>query len=74
VIEDEADRKVQMNLNGLRKPARALGTSTLCDKNELKWPVRFLRFNFTRTSFRLLAFLRLRNILWLILRGGNVKE
>lgn len=70
-IEDGRDGKVRTNSDDLNKPKHRLKTSTLCDKDELRWPVRFLRFNFTRTSFRLLAFLRLKNILWLILRGPN---
>lgn len=74
MIEDDGDPKAQMDLNNPRNSVRALKTTTLCDKDELKWPVRFLKFNFNRTSLRLLAFLRLKNILWLILRGGNFRK
>jgi B12-binding domain/radical SAM domain protein len=74
MMEDDGDRKEETNSEDLEKLARGLNTSTLCDKDELRWPVRFLRFNFTRRSFRLLAFLRLRNILWLILRRGNLRK
>jgi len=67
-----------LKLNDPKKQTDMLKTSTLCDKNELKWPVRFFKFNVTKKSFRLLAFrfaslttgLRIKNILWLILRGG----
>ena len=55
MMEDDGDRKGQMNLNDLEKITRGLNTATLCDKDELKWPVRFLKFNFTKMSFRLLA-------------------
>ena len=73
-IEDGRDGKVRTNSDDLNKPKHRLKTSTLCDKDELRWPVRFLKFNFTRASFRLLAFLRLKNILWLILRGPNFRK
>ena len=73
-IERDGDRKVQTSPDDLNKPKHGLKTSTLCDKDELRWPVRFLRFNFTGRSFRLLAFLRLKNILWLILWGGNSRK
>jgi B12-binding domain/radical SAM domain protein len=73
-IEDSGNRKVHPGSDDLNRPKHGLRTSTLCDKDELRWPVRFLKFNFTRTCFRLLAFLRLKNILWLILRGGNSRK
>ena len=69
MMANDVDCKVQMELNDLNKRTCGLKTSTICDKSELRWPVRFFKFNFTRKSFRLLAFLRLKNILWLILRG-----
>jgi radical SAM superfamily enzyme YgiQ (UPF0313 family) len=77
---NEGDCKVRMEVKDLRKQTNTLKTSTLCDKNELKWPVRFFKFNVTRKSFRLSAFrfaslttgLRIKNILWLILRGGKI--
>jgi B12-binding domain/radical SAM domain protein len=50
---------------------RTLKTSTICDKGELRWPVRFLRFNLRRGSLKFLALLRIKNILSLILRGSN---
>jgi hypothetical protein len=49
----------------------ALKISTICDKDELKWPVRFLKLNLPSGSLRFLAFLRIRNIISLILRGGD---
>ncbi len=73
-IEGDGDRKVHTGSDHLNRPKYGLKTSTLCDKDELRWPVRFLKFNFTRTSFKLLAFLRPKNILWLILWGGNSRK
>jgi B12-binding domain/radical SAM domain protein len=63
-------------LNNPKNQIDRLKISTLCDKNELKWPMRFFKFNVTKKPFRLLAFrfaslatgLRVKNILWLILR------
>jgi hypothetical protein len=80
IIANEGDCKEELKLNDPKKQTDRLKTSTLCDKNELKWPVRFLKFNVTRKSFRHLAFrfvslttgLRIKNILWLILRGGKI--
>ncbi len=53
---------------------RALKTSTICDKGELRWPVRFLRFNLRRGSLKFLALLRIKNILSLILRGSSLSR
>ncbi|MFQ6002756.1 MAG: hypothetical protein ACE5KJ_03335 [Candidatus Zixiibacteriota bacterium] len=74
MMANDGPSKGQMKLNDLNKRIHGLKTSTICDKSELKWPVRFLKFNFTRRSFKLLAFLRVKNILWLILRGGNSRK
>ena len=82
MITIEGDCKLELKLNDLKEQRNRLKISTLCDKNELKWPVRFFKFNVTRKSFKLLAFrfaslttgLRIRNILWLILRGENLKK
>ncbi len=74
MIENHGDSKVGVNLNELKKRTNGLKTSTLCDKTELKWPVRFFKFNFTRKSFKLLAFLRIRSILWLLLSGDSYKK
>ena len=74
MMANDEPGKGQMESNYLKKHTDGLITSTICDKGELVWPVRFLKFNFTRRSFKLLAFLRLKNILWLILRGGNFRE
>ncbi|MCK4427206.1 MAG: TIGR04190 family B12-binding domain/radical SAM domain protein [candidate division Zixibacteria bacterium] len=74
MMANDVDCKVEMELNDLNKRTRGLKTSTICDKGELVWPVRFFKFNFTRKSFRLLAFLKIKNILWLILRGGHPRK
>jgi B12-binding domain/radical SAM domain protein len=80
MIANEGDRKEEIRLTDLKNQIHRLKTSTLCDKNELKWPVRFFKFNVTKKSFGLLAFrfaslttgLRIKNIFWLILRGGKI--
>jgi len=74
IIGKDKDRKVETILADLKKPTNGLRTSTLCDKSELKWPVRFLKFNFSIRFFKLLAFLRTRKILWLLLRGGDIRK
>ncbi|MCJ7578187.1 MAG: TIGR04190 family B12-binding domain/radical SAM domain protein [candidate division Zixibacteria bacterium] len=82
IIANEGDCKEELKLNDPKKQTDRLKTSTLCDKNELKWPVRFFKFNVTKKSFRLLAFrfaslttgLRIKNILWLILRGRKSQK
>jgi B12-binding domain/radical SAM domain protein len=51
--------------------ARALQVSTICDKDELKWPVRFLRLNLPRGPLKFLSLLRIKNILGLILRDED---
>jgi len=51
---------------------RALKISTICDKDELKWPVRFFRLNLPRGSLKFLALLRIKNIISLILRGDDL--
>jgi hypothetical protein len=74
MIASDADCKVETKFNDLKKRTDGLRTSTLCDKSELKWPVRFFKFNFTRKSFRLLAFLKIKNILWLLSRGETLRK
>ena len=49
-------------------PIRA---STICDKDELKWPVRFLGFNLPKGPLKFLSLLRIKNILGLLLRGDD---
>jgi hypothetical protein len=49
----------------------ALQISTICDKDELKWPVRFLKFNLPRGPLKFLSLLRIKNILGLLLRGDD---
>ncbi|MFH1334986.1 MAG: TIGR04190 family B12-binding domain/radical SAM domain protein [Candidatus Zixiibacteriota bacterium] len=48
----------------------SLQLSTICDKDELKWPVRVLKFNVRSSSLKMLSLLRIKNILGLILWGG----
>jgi hypothetical protein len=50
---------------------RSLQVSTICDKDELKWPVRFLNFNLPKGPLKFLSLLRIKNILSLILRGDD---
>jgi B12-binding domain/radical SAM domain protein len=50
---------------------KSLKISTICDKDELKWPVRFLRLNLPKGPLKFLALLRIKNIISLILRGDN---
>ena len=47
----------------------SLQLSTICDKDELKWPVRVLKFNVRNSSLKMLSLLRIKNILGLILWG-----
>jgi B12-binding domain/radical SAM domain protein len=78
IIEAGNDCGSEMKLSDLKNQAARLKTSTLCDKSELKWPVRFFKFNLAKKSFGLLTFrfawltagLRIKNIIWLFLRGG----
>ncbi len=51
---------------------RDLKTSTICDKDELKWPVRFLRINLPKGPLKFLALLRIKNIISLVLRGNEL--
>ena len=51
---------------------KALQVSTICDKDELKWPVRFLNFNLPKGPLKFLSLLRMKNILSLILRGDEL--
>ena len=82
IMANNEDDQAEKKLNDPKKQIDSLKTSTLCDKNELKWPVRFFKFNVTKKPFRLLAFrfaslttgLRIKNILWLILRGENFRK
>jgi hypothetical protein len=82
IMANNEDDQAEKKLNDPKKQIDSLKTSTLCDKNELKWPVRFFKFNVNKKSFRLLAFrfaslttgLRIKNILWLILRGENFRK
>jgi B12-binding domain/radical SAM domain protein len=73
IMANEDNCEMETKVNYIEKQIDRLKTSTLCDKNELEWPVRFFKFNVTRKSLRFLAFLKIRNILWLILRGNSRK-
>jgi B12-binding domain/radical SAM domain protein len=82
IVVNQDDCPEVTKLNNPKNQIDRLKISTLCDKNELKWPVRFFKFNVTKKSFRLSAFrfaslatgLRVKNILWLILRGENFRK
>lgn len=50
---------------------QALKISTICDKDELRWPVRLLGLNLPKGSLKFLPFLRIGNILKLILLGDR---
>ncbi len=52
----------------------SLQLSTICDKDELKWPVRVLKFNVRSSSLKMLSLIRIKNILSLILWGDNRKS
>lgn len=54
--------------------AGSLQLSTICDKDELKWPVRLLKFDICHGSLKILFFLRIKNILGLILWGESRKS
>lgn len=49
-----------------------LQVSTICDKDELKWPVRFFRLNLPKGSLKFLSLLKIKNILSLILLGNDL--
>jgi B12-binding domain/radical SAM domain protein len=51
----------------------SLQLSTICDKDELKWPVRVLKFNVRSNSLKMLSLLRIKNIIRLI-SGGETKS
>ena len=45
--------------------------STICDKDELRWPIRFFGLNLPKGSLKFLPFIRIGNILKLILFGDK---
>jgi B12-binding domain/radical SAM domain protein len=51
--------------------SEALKISTICDKDELRWPVRLFGLNLPKGSLKFLPFLRIGNILKLILLGDR---
>jgi len=70
--EGQAKTGRQDNVEDANSSVRDLKTSTICDKDELKWPVRFLKLNLPGGSLKLLALLRIKNIISLILRGDDL--
>jgi B12-binding domain/radical SAM domain protein len=66
------DNTMDSQKEGNDSSVRSLKNSTICDKNELKWPVRFLKFNLPKGPLKFLALLRIRNIISLVLRGDNL--
>jgi radical SAM superfamily enzyme YgiQ (UPF0313 family) len=76
IIRAIDERLAQGGSSGIRSEdagssARSLQVSTICDKDELKWPVRFFRLNLPRGPLKFLSLLRIKNILSLILRGDD---
>jgi B12-binding domain/radical SAM domain protein len=78
VIDQEIKEEASVKLRSTEERVdantsiKALHISTICDKDELKWPVRFLNFNLPRGSLKFLSLLRIKNILGLILRGHSL--
>jgi B12-binding domain/radical SAM domain protein len=56
---------------GVNLSTETLKISTICDKDELRWPVRLLGLNLPKGALKFLAFLRMGNILKLILLGDR---
>ncbi len=56
---------------GIHLSSDALKNSTICDKDELRWPVRLFGLNLPKGSLKFLPFLRIGNILKLILFGNR---
>lgn len=79
-IDQQMTKEGSVKLDPQKEPEdanlalRALKISTICDKDELKWPVRFFRFNLRKGSLKFLALLRIKNILSLILRGDDLSS
>ena len=66
------DKQIEMGVSTVDcSNTGSLQISTICDKEELKWPVRVFKFNLRRSSLKILALLRIRNILSLILWGNG---
>jgi hypothetical protein len=57
--------------DGGKSSVDPIQASTICDKDELKWPVRFLGLNLPKGPLKFLSLLRMRNILGLLLRGDD---
>ncbi|MGB8658101.1 MAG: TIGR04190 family B12-binding domain/radical SAM domain protein [Candidatus Zixiibacteriota bacterium] len=73
VIRAIDERIEKGNLTDAPSSAGTLQMSTICDKDELRWPVRVFRFDVRRGSLRILSLLRIKNILKLILWGDRLR-
>lgn len=79
-IDQQMTKEGSVKLDPQKEPGdanlalRALKISTICDKDELKWPVRFFKLNLPKGSWKFLALLRIKNILNLILRGDDLSS
>jgi len=58
----------------INSSVRALKISTICDKDELKWPVRLFGLNLRRGSLKFLSLLKIKNILSLILQRSEFRQ
>jgi B12-binding domain/radical SAM domain protein len=69
------DKRIEMGVSTVDcSNAGSLRLSTICDKEELKWPVRVFKFNLRRGSWKILSLLRIKNILSLILWGDGLRS
>jgi B12-binding domain/radical SAM domain protein len=69
------DKQIEMGVSTVDcSNAGSLRISTICDKEELKWPVRVFKFNLRRGSLKILSLLRIKNILSLILWGDSSRS
>lgn len=69
--QGSAESPTQQSSKETDSSVRSPKISTICDKNELRWPVRFFGLNLPRGSLKFLALLRIGNIIKLILRGDD---
>ncbi len=77
-IDEELARNPQSDGSiGCKQPdnlnlsTETLKISTICDKDELRWPVRLFGLNLPKGTLKFLPFLRVGNILKLILLGDR---
>ena len=79
-IDQQTTKEGSVKLDPQKEPedanssVRTLKISTICDKDELKWPVRFFRFNLRKGSLKFLSLLKIKNILSLILRRDDLSS